>query len=131
MSKHIQKRGMVMSGYMVKNRKIVIDQELYTYSIKEGVDGIDILIYKNRQLMLRLRQNWVENWGVNLYRPKAVELIIRYYQKKGIQSGLQFLSREKELFLELIDLYFPPNEQAEKALFIQRCEGFANHTSLY
>jgi len=103
---------------MVKNRKIVVGQQLYTYSIKEGIEGVDVLIYQNKQFTLRLRQSWAESWGINLFRPKAVELIIRYYRRKGPQSDLQFLYQERGLFLELTDLYFSPNEPKEKKRFI-------------
>ena len=111
-----------MTKWKIKKRKITIDQQIYIYSIKEFDDGIDILIYQKKPLMLRLRQSWIESWAINFYRPKVVELIIRYYQEKGIQSGLQLLRNEKKLFLQLTDLFFSENEKYEKELFIRRCK---------
>ncbi len=103
-------------------RRIIVEQQLYIYSIKECNDGTDILVYKDKQLILWLRQNYIESWGINLFRPKTVELIIKYYQKKGIQSDLQLLSNEKELFLLLTDLFFEDNDEEEKKAFIKRCQ---------
>ena len=111
-----------MTKWKIKKRKITIDQQIYIYSIKESDDGIDILIYHEKQPILRLREIWIESWAINFYRPKVVELIIRYYQEKDIHSGLQLLQDEKELFLQLTDLFFSENEKSEKELFIRRCE---------
>lgn len=104
----------------MKKRRITINNQIYIYSVKESNDGIDILIYQEKHLMFRLRESWIESWAINFYRPKAVESIIRYYQKNGIKSGL--LQNENELFLQLTDLFFNENEKSEKELFIQRCK---------
>lgn len=104
----------------MKKRRITINNQIYIYSVRESNDGIDILIYQEKHLMLRLRESWIESWAINFYRPKAVELIIRYFQKNGIKSGL--LQNENELFLQLTNLFFNENEKSEKELFIQRCK---------
>lgn len=106
---------------MNSKRKIIVDEQTYIYSVRECDEGIEILVYNDKRLMVWLRQRWgLESWGINFHRPKAVELIIRYYQKKGIQPYLQLLRNEKELFLSLTDLFFDDSE--EKAEFIEKCQ---------
>lgn len=104
----------------MNTRRINIDGNVYIYSIRESDDGIDILIYQEKYLILRLRESWIESWAINFYRPKTVELIIRYYQKNGLKSGL--LQNENELFLQLTDLFFNENEKSLKESFIKRCK---------
>lgn len=110
-----------MSKFVVKNRRITVEQELYTYSIAEDAEGIQLLLYRDRRPMVRLRQNWTEAWGINLYRPGVVAQVIRYYWQKGAQTEPQFLYREPELFSKLTDLCFSAEEQAEKEHFLQIC----------
>lgn len=116
-----------MPGFMVKNRKIVVEQQIYTYSVEEGPEGIDLLIYQDKQPQLRLRQSWTESWGIDFYRPKVVAAVIQHYQQWDFPDGPQLLSRQRELFLKLADLCFSPDDPAEKELFIQRCLGTENH----
>ena len=104
-----------MAKFVVKSRRITVEGELYTCSISQGMD-------QNKGPFFRLRQNWAEAWGINLYRPGVVARAIRYYRRKGAQREPQFLCWEPELFSELVDLCFSAEDQKEKESFLQICE---------
>ena len=110
-----------MAKFVVKSRRITIEGELYTCSISQGMEGMELLVYQNKGPFFRLRQNWVEAWGINLYRPGVVARAIRYYRRKEAQREPQFLCREPELFSELVDLCFSAEDQKEKERFLQIC----------
>ncbi len=110
-----------MAGFLVKNRKIVVDGDLFRYSIREGPEGRELLVYRDKKPVLRLALNWTEGWGIDLFRPKVVERVIRYYRPRPPGPEPRSLCREEELFSRLADLCFSPEEQAGKELFLQRC----------
>lgn len=109
-----------MAGFVVKNRRIVVDGEEYRCSVKEGAEGIELLIYREKRLLVRLRQNWVESWGINLYRPGAAAEVIRHY--RGEPPGEpRILSQEPALFSALAELCFSAEEPEEKEWYLQAC----------
>ena len=110
-----------MAKFMVKGRRIVVEGEPYTCSISQGAEGIELLVYRDKRQFLRLRQNFTEAWGINLYRPGVIAQTIRYYRKKGGQGEPRQLHQEPELFSQLTDLCFSLEEQAEKKRFLQVC----------
>ena len=61
-----------MARFEVKSRRITVDQTLYTYSVAQKREGIQLLVYRDKRPFLRLEQDWTEAWGINLYRPGVV-----------------------------------------------------------
>ena len=110
-----------MAGFVVKARRITVEKVLYTYSVSEGVEGLELLVYRDKRPFVRLGQSWTEAWGINLYRPGVIAQTIRYYRKKGGQREPRQLYQEPELFSQLTDLCFSLEEQAEKKRFLQVC----------
>ncbi len=96
-----------------------MDQTLYTYSVAQKREGIQLLVYRDKRSFLRLEQNWTEAWGINLYRPGVVARIIRHYRQRGAPPEPLFLRREPELFTMLVEFCFAPEEQKEKEWFLQ------------
>ncbi len=64
-----------MAKFVVKSRRITIEGELYTCSISQGMEGMELLVYQNKGPFFRLRQNWAEAWGIDLYRPGVMVLL--------------------------------------------------------
>ena len=94
---------------------------LYTYSVSEGVEGLELLVYRDKRPFVRLGQSWTEAWGINLCRPGVVARVIRYYRQKGPPPAPRQLCREPALFDELACLCFTAEEQEEKQRFLQTC----------
>lgn len=114
---HVRKRKI-----SIKRRKINVEQQIYTYSVTEKEEYIRLLVYDDNRLLFCLRISWTEAWGINLFCPKTVAFIIKYYQNNGFPYSIRFLKDEQSLFLELTDILFDRNEQYEKTIFIKRCQ---------
>ncbi len=108
-----------MARFEVKSRRITVDQTLYTYSVAQKREGIQLLVYRDKRPFLRLEQDWTEAWGINLYRPGVVARIIRHYRQRGAPPEPLLLCREPELFTMLVEFCFAPEEQKEKEWFLQ------------
>ena len=108
-----------MAGFVVKARRITVEKVLYTYSVSEGMEGLELLVYRDKRPFVRLGQSWTEAWGINLYRPGVVARIIRHYRQRGAPPEPLFLRREPELFTMLVEFCFAPEEQKEKEWFLQ------------
>lgn len=109
-----------MGGFLVKNRQLVVDGEQYCYSVKEGPEAIELLIYHGKHPLVRLRQSWEESWGIELCRPGVAALVVRYFRENP-PGEPRLLREEKELLFRLADLCFPPEEAAAKARFLAGC----------
>lgn len=110
-----------MAGFVVKARRITVEKVLYTYSVSEGVEGLELLVYRDKRPFVRLGQSWTEAWGINLCRPGVVARVIRYYRQKGPPPAPRQLCQEPALFDELACLCFTAEEQEEKQRFLQTC----------
>ena len=110
-----------MAGFVVKARRITVEKVLYTYSVSEGVEGLELLVYRDKRPFVRLGQSWTEAWCINLCRPGVVARVIRYYRQKGPPPAPRQLCREPALFDELACLCFTAEEQEEKGRFLQTC----------
>ena len=110
-----------MARFEVKSRRITVDQTLYTYSVAQKREGIQLLVYRDKRSFLRLEQNWTEAWGIDLYRPGVMAQAIRYYRQKGMPKEPQQLCREPELFSRLTGLCFSSDEREEKEWFLNIC----------
>lgn len=111
-----------MAGFLVKSRRITVEGEPYTYSVSEGKEGIELLVYREKKPLVRLLESWTEAWGINLCRPGTVAAVIRYYRQQGPQTEPRALCREPALFSALVDLCFTAEEQGERERFLQLCQ---------
>lgn len=46
-----------MARFEVKSRRITVDQTLYTYSVAQKREGIQLLVYRDKRPFLRLEQD--------------------------------------------------------------------------
>ena len=46
-----------MAGFVVKARRITVEKVLYTYSVSEGVEGLELLVYRDKRPFVRLGQS--------------------------------------------------------------------------
>ena len=105
-----------MKSRQIKKRSIIIDNMQYVYSVMEYTDDIQIRVYKNKILILIIHFSYPESWGIDVFRPKTTEMLIRYYNKKYILDEKMtelWLFQEKELF-EIYLEYFFTDENSEK-----------------
>ena len=105
-----------MKSRQIKKRSIIIDNMQYVYSVTEYTDDIQIRVYKNKILILIIHFSYPESWGIDVFRLKTTEMLIRYYNKKYILDEKMtelWLFQEKELF-EIYLEYFFTDEDSEK-----------------
>ena len=105
-----------MKSRQIKKRNIIVDNIQYVYSVIEYTDDVQIRVYKNKMLMLIIHFSYPESWGIDVFRPKTIEMLIRYYNKNYIFNEKiteLWLFQEKELF-EIYLEYFFSDENFEK-----------------
>jgi hypothetical protein len=74
-----------MKVYEKKVRNIVIDDIEFKYLVVEKPYEIIVRIYSAvyKSTFLEVYFHWKDSYYINLYRPKIVELLIRYGINKG------------------------------------------------
>lgn len=74
-----------MKVYKKKIRTIVVDEIEFKYLVVEGPYKIIVRIYSAvyKSTLIEVDFNWENAYLINLYRPKIVELLIRYGINKG------------------------------------------------
>ena len=105
-----------MKSRQIKERSIIVENIQYVYSVTEYTDDVQIRIYKNKMPMLITHFSYPESWGIDVFRPKTTEMLIRYYNKNYIFNEKiteLWLFQEKELF-EIYLEYFFSDENSEK-----------------
>ena len=71
-----------MKSRQIKKRNISVDDVEYIYSVTEYTDDVQIRVYKNKARILSFHLSYPESWGIDVFRPKTIELLIRYYNEK-------------------------------------------------
>ena len=82
---------------------------------------------KIKFLLIKIHFSYPEPWGIDVFRPKTIELLIRYYNKHYVYSGKiteLWLSQEKELFEIYLEYFFSDESPEEK-------EGYLKHIQEY
>ena len=95
---------------LIKKRNIVINGLQFVYSVTEYASDIRIKIYLNKKLILNFCLNYPEAWGINVFRPKTVEILIHYFNKYHFAENKikeLYLCNETELFNSYLEYYFP------------------------
>ena len=111
----------------IKKRNIVVDETQYVYSVTEYTDDVQVRVYKNKILILNIHLSYPESWGIDVFRPKTVELLIRYYNKKYIgnsKSTELWLFQEKELFEIWLEYFFSDKSAADKERYLKNIQEY-------
>ena len=111
-----------MKSRQIKKRNISVDNAEYIYSVTEYTDDVQIRVYKNKALILNLHLSYPESWGIDVFRPKTIELLIRYYNKKYTFHGKMTELRlfcEKELFEIYLEYFFSDENAGKKERFLK------------
>ena len=113
----------IMHRWWKKPRKIVAGGTVYRYSLVDYPEYRDLRVYREgeKQLAFWLRLTYLETWGIDLFRPKAVAYIIGWFEDRGRREPAVFwLQEEPSLLQGLVDLFFPPEEQEQREWFLER-----------
>ncbi len=118
-----------MKSRQIKKRNITVDNAEYIYSVTEYTDDVQIRVYKNKALILNLHLSYPESWGIDVFRPKTIELLIRYYNKKYTFNGKMTELRlfcEKELFEIYLEYFFSGENAGKKERYLKHIDEY-NH----
>ena len=116
-----------MKSRQIKKRNIVVDNAEYIYSVTEYTDDVQIRVYKNKALILNLHLSYPESWGIYVFRPKTIELLIRYYNKKHTFNGKMTELRlfcEKELFEIYLEYFFSGENAGKKERYLKHIDEY-------
>ena len=116
-----------MKSRQIKKRNIVVDNAEYIYSVTEYTDDVQIRVYKNKALILNLHLSYPESWGIDVFRPKTIELLIRYYNKKYTFNGKMTELRlfcEKELFEIYLEYFFSGENAGKKERYLKHIDEY-------
>ena len=116
-----------MKSRQIKKRNITVDDIQYVYSVTEYYDEIQIRVYKNKIFILNICFSYPESWGIDVFRPKTVELLIRYYNKHYVYSGKNtelWLFQEKELFEIYLEYFFTDEDSEKKDRYLKHIQQY-------
>ena len=110
-----------------KNKKsfITVDGINYIYTIRGTRDNIKVIIYHSTQKdpYFTVYFGYVESWGFNMYRPKTIEILIKFYNQnhhKFTKNEFRIIEQPK-LFQILLDYFFKENTHMERDRFAECC----------
>lgn len=113
-----------------KKSRLIVDNCSYVYTVKpkphENV--IKITVYQDlcKQPYFVVYFTYTEAWGFDVYRPKTIELLIRFYRENYLQIP-QNVFRVKtcqELFQMLMEYFFADSSIQDREWFVSRCKVF-------
>ncbi|MCP1222790.1 hypothetical protein [Sebaldella sp. S0638] len=111
----------------IKKRNIVVDETQYVYSVTEYTDDVQVRVYKNKILILNIHLSYPESWGIDVFRPKTIEMLIKYYNKNYVYSGKiteLWLFQEKELFENYLEYFFSDENTEKKERYLKHIQEF-------
>jgi hypothetical protein len=113
----------MIKSRQIKKRNINVDEIQYVYSVTEYIDDIQIRVYRDKILILKCSFSYPESWGIDVFRPKTAEMLIRFYNKNYAHKNKEktvelWLFEEKELFDAYFEYFFSneSNERKERYL---------------
>ena len=112
-----------MKRWWKSPRNIVVGKKVYHWSLVDRPQYRELRVYreKEKQPALCLRLTWPECWAIDLFRPKAVAYVIRWYEGSGRETlDVPSLQAESALLEGLLNLFFSPEEQVERERFLER-----------
>ena len=105
-----------------KKRKINIQGKQYIYSVIEYNKNIQIRIYYNKTNIVRIHFTDFESWGIDVFRPKTIEILIKYFNKNyevDNKTMELWLFKEKELFKQYLDYYFADENSELRSKYLE------------
>ena len=109
-----------------KCASLSVDGVRYLYSVKPMPDTVKILVYRSSEKVPAFTAyvSYPEAWGFDVYRPRMMEILIRYcLGKNGVQTGGSLATKDHpELFKELLDCFFADSREEERAYFADKCK---------
>ena len=111
-----------MKKWWKKPRRIVVGGAVWRWSLVDHPRYQELRVYheERKQLAFRLRLTWPETWGIDLFRPRTVACVIAWYVGQGRREpACLTLQEEPELFRELVELCFRPEEAQERGRFLK------------
>lgn len=112
-----------MKRWWKKPRKIVVGGTVYHWFLLDCPRYRELRVYREneRTPAFRLRLTYPECWAIDLFRPKAVAYIIGWHEGQGRKEPVTlYLQKEPFLFQGLLDMFFLPEEQEQRAWFLER-----------
>ncbi|NBI68136.1 hypothetical protein D1646_15255 [Pseudoflavonifractor sp. 60] len=112
----------MMWRWWKKPRKIVVDGRVYRWVLADCPRWRELRVYREgeKQPVLRLGLTYSECWGIDLFRPRTAAYVIGWQEGRGVSRSPVFLREEPALLEGLLDLSFAPEEQEERARFLER-----------
>lgn len=108
-----------------KKAILQVDSKEYIYSIKGGTYYKKVIVYPDDTKVPYFIAyiSYIEAWGFDVYSPKTIEILIRFYNKNRSMLGVnEFKTLENlDLFQQLLEIYFENYSVEEKEEFHKRC----------
>ena len=106
------------SALCVGNKKYI-----YTVSAKAYIIKIIVYLPDKKTPYFITYVTYAENWGFDAYRPKTIEILIRFYNEyKDMIANHEFRIKDYPvLFQRLIDTYFEDSASEEIDEFKKIC----------
>lgn len=109
-----------------KCASLSVDGERYLYSIKALADAVKIAVYRSSEKVpvFTAYVSYVEAWGFDVYRPRMIEILIRYYLRKSdtLTERKLVIREHPELFAVLLDCFFADSKEEERENFAAKCK---------
>lgn len=114
--------------YRYKKASLTVDDKRYLYIVRPRDELIKITVYpdNDKRPWFVCMFSYESTWGFDVYRPKTIEILIRFYQNNPtIFSKNIFCVQDcKELFEELFHYFFADSTQNERQHFLKICQKF-------
>lgn len=113
-----------------KKSSLVVAGAKYIYTIRPCRNDIKIMIYSemDKTPIFTVYFAYVESWGFDVYRPKTIELLIRFYNENKVQQKEFRLRDYPLLFQSLLDCYFKDDSIWKRNDFMEKCRRYDNET---
>lgn len=108
-----------------KKSTLVVDGMKYIYSVRANYYDIKVTIYPwtDKKIYFSAFFSYAEAWGINIYCPKTIEILIRFYRDNSkMFSENRFRTRDYPALLQLlVNHYFADCSEEERSEFVGRC----------
>ena len=113
-----------MKRWWKRPRKLVLGNTVYLWSLLDRPQYRELRVFREgeKQPVFRLWLTYPECWAIDLFRPGAASCIIGWHEGRGRgRYGKPVILQEEPALLQrLLDLSFSPEEQAERARFLEQ-----------
>ncbi len=108
-----------------KKASLYVDRVQYIYSIRVSAYVIKIMVYRSSEKtpLFTAYVDYIEAWGFDIYRPKMIEILIRYYLENNstLTDREIVLCEHPVLFQELLDFFFQGATEQVRMDFVEKC----------